>query len=225
MKLTYPAKDAADLAKAFERQSGLYREVRTKVLPDATADEVLEGLDWLRAEVTAKDVGVLFLAGHGVNDADGDYYFLPSDANTAKLSRTAVSYLFVRKVLSALPGKTLAFIDTCHSGNIMGARRGGADIDGLVNDLTSAENGIVVFASSTGRQYSLEDKAWGNGAFTKALVEGLGGKADLIKDGAITINELDAWLADRVKQLTRNQQTPTTTKPSTVPDFPVMVTR
>lgn len=36
-----------------------------------------------------------------------------------------------------------------------------------------AENGAVVFTSSTGRQYSLENEDWGNGAFTKALVEGL----------------------------------------------------
>jgi uncharacterized caspase-like protein len=90
-----------------------------------------------------------------------------------------VSYLEVKKTLAALPGKTLAFIDTCHSGNVMGARRGAADINAVVNDLTSAENGVVVFASSTGRQFALEQDAWGNGAFTKALVEGLGGKADL----------------------------------------------
>ena len=35
------------------------------------------------------------------------------------------------------------------------------------------------------------------------------------KDGAVTIYELDTWLADRVKQLTRNQQTPTTTTTKT----------
>ena len=197
----------------------------TKVLADATGEQLLDGLDWLRAEVTAKDVGVLFLAGHGVNDADGDYYFLPRDANTERLRRTGVSYLEVKKTLAALPGKTLAFIDTCHAGNVMGARRGAADINAVVNDLTSAENGVVVFASSTGRQFALEQDAWGNGAFTKALVEGLTGKADYTRDGAVTINELDTWLADRVKQLTKNQQTPTTTKPSTVQDFPVVVVK
>jgi len=51
----------------------------------------------------------------------------------------------------------------------MGARRGATDITGVINELTSAENGAVVFASATGRQYSYEDPAWGNGAFTKAL--------------------------------------------------------
>jgi hypothetical protein len=48
----------------------------------------------------------------------------------------------------------------------------------VANDLSSAENGVVVFASSTGMQLSLERADWGNGAFTKALLEGLEGEAD-----------------------------------------------
>jgi len=229
LKLAYAAKDAQDFAAAFKQQSALYKDVITQVLPNASAEQVLDGLDWLRSQVTAKDVGVLFLAGHGVNDADGDYYFLPQDANPDRLRRTAVPYFEVKKTLSSLPGKTLAFIDTCHSGNILGSstqiRRGVADITAVINDLTAAENGVVVFASSTGRQFSLENSEWNNGAFTKALVEGFAGKADYTLDGAVTINELDTWLADRVKQLTHNQQTPTTTKPSTVQDFPVAVVK
>jgi hypothetical protein len=41
-----------------------------------------------------------------------------------------------------------------------------------VNELSSTENGITTYASSTGREVSQEDDSWGNGAFTKALVEG-----------------------------------------------------
>jgi hypothetical protein len=107
----------------------------------------------------------------------------------------------------------------------MGARRGAADINAVVNELASAENGAVVFASSTGRQYSLEDKSWGNGAFTKALVEGIGGRADYHDKGKITINMLDLYLSERVKELTGGKQTPTTTKPQTIPDFPIAVKR
>ncbi|MBP6808975.1 MAG: caspase family protein, partial [Chromatiaceae bacterium] len=121
--------------------------------------------------------------------------------------------------------KVLAFVDTCHSGNIMGARREVANITGVINDLTAAENGVVVFASSTGKQYSLENPEWGNGAFTKALVEGFDGAANYTKDGRITINQLDLYLSERVKALTGNKQTPTTTKPQTITDFPIAVKR
>jgi uncharacterized caspase-like protein len=95
----------------------------------------------------------------------------------------------------------------------------------VVNELSSAENGVVVFASSTGRQYSLEDKSWGNGAFTKALIEGVTGKADYTGKGRITITSLDLWLSERVQELTEGKQTPTTAKPRTIPDFPLAVKR
>lgn len=106
----------------------------------------------------------------------------------------------------------------------MGTRRGAADINKVVNELASSESGAVVFASSTGKQFSFERTEWGNGTFTKALVEGLSGKADLLGNGKITINTLDAYLAERVKELTGGNQTPTT-KPETIPDFPVAYRR
>ena len=116
-------------------------------------------------------------------------------------------------------------IDWNGRGLTAGARRGVADINAVVNELASAENGAVVFASSMGKQYSLEDQAWGNGVFNKALVEGLGGKADDTSKGTISINMLDLYLSERVKQLTDGKQTPTTTKPNTVPDFPIALRR
>lgn len=228
LKLGLAAKDARDFASAFARQKNLlYRDVVLKVLTDAqaTKDDVLDGLDWLRKETTSKDVAVLFLAGHGVNDPSGIYYYLPHNANTERLMRTGVPFSDIKSTMASIAGKALFFVDTCHSGNVMGSRRAVADINAVVNELSSAENGAVVFASSTGRQYSLEDPKWGNGAFTKALVEGINGKADYTGKGKITINMLDLYLSERVKELTGGKQTPTTTKPQTIQDFPIAVKR
>jgi uncharacterized caspase-like protein len=73
------------------------------------------------------------------------------------------------------------------------------------------------------KQFSFEDPAWGNGAFTKELIEGLKGKADLLGKGKITINMLQAYISERVKELTKGKQTPTVVKPQSVPDFPIAV--
>jgi len=81
------------------------------------------------------------------------------------------------------------------------------------------------FILGTGGQYALEDDKWGNGAFTKALVEGISGKADYGGKGKITINMLDLYLSERVKVLTGGKQTPTTTKPQTIQDFPLALKR
>ncbi|RMD94422.1 MAG: hypothetical protein D6811_02860, partial [Alphaproteobacteria bacterium] len=228
LKLGLPAKDAKDFSAAVLAQKGkLYRDVVVKTLIDgqATGDNILDGLDWLTRETTSKDVAMLFLAGHGVDDNTGDYYFLPSDVNTRRLRRTGIPFYEIKKTMESLAGKALFFVDSCHSGDVMGKRRGVADINAVVNELSSAETGAVVFAASTGNQYSLEDDRWGNGAFTKALVEGLRGKADFRHLGRITVNMLDLYISERVKELTGGRQTPTTTKPSTIPDFPVAVVR
>ena len=225
IRLGFAAKDAQDFAAALLKQKGLlYRDVELKLLTDAAAtrDEIVDGFDWLRKQVTNRDIGMVFLAGHGVNDADGKYYFLPVNGDPEKLRRTGVAQSEINDVLKALPGKAVFFVDTCHAGNVLGTgRRGVVDASGVVNELASAENGVLVFSSSTGRQYSLENPKWGNGAFTKALVEGINGKADVNKTGRITHKMLDFYISERVKELTGNQQTPVTLVPNGVPDFPV----
>jgi uncharacterized caspase-like protein len=199
--------------------------VVAKVLTDekATKDEIIDGFDWISKETTSKDVALVFLAGHGINDSGGVYYYLPVNANMDKLRRTAVPFTEMKNTVASLAGKTILFIDTCHAGNVMGARAVATDITGIVNELASAENGAVVFASSTGRQYSFENPAWGNGAFTKAAVEGINGKADYTGKGKITINMLDLYISERVKELTKGKQTPATAKPQTIPDFPLVL--
>lgn len=73
----------------------------------------------------------------------------------------------------------------------------------------TGSHSAVVFAASIGLQSSPEDVSWGNGAFIKALVEGLNGGGALF-DWSIKINTLDASIARRVKELTGGRQTPTT---------------
>jgi len=226
LKLGFAAKDAEDFAGIMSRQRGeLYRDIVVRRLIDekATKDEILDGLDWITKETTSKDVAMVFLAGHGINDPNGIYYFLPVNTDLDRLKRTGLAFSDIKNTVISLAGKTVLFVDTCHSGNIMGSRRAVADINALVNELASAENEAVVFSSSSGRQFSVEDASWGNGAFTKALVEGIGGKADFLGKGRITINMLDLYLSERVKELTKGRQTPTTAKPTTVPDFPIAV--
>ena len=102
------------------------------------------------------------------------------------------------------------------------------DNNDVVNDFLHSDRGVVVFAASTGRQVSMEDPSWGNGAFTKALVEGLGApgvpsRAKLPDDDAITPKLLDAYIARRVKILTDGKQSPVMS--STAPEFPIAMAR
>lgn len=116
--------------------------------------------------------------------------------------------------LRTIAGKVVLMLDTCHSGNVLGRR----SLSRLINELTT-ENRIVVFAASTGDQTARESAAWQNGAFTKAIVEGLRGVADYAEDGRISMSELETWAGVRVRQLTVDAQTPTLAKPNAAPDY------
>ena len=97
------------------------------------------------------------------------------------------------------------------------------DVDRFANELASAETGVIVFSSSTGRQLSHEKAEWGNGAFTKALLEGIReGKADFTKDFHVSVAELEVYVSERVKALTQGAQKPVTAKPGAVEELKIV---
>jgi len=227
LRLQFPAKDASDFTQALIRQAGLlYESVDVKLLTDrrATAENIRDGLSWLQTETTNRDIAMLYIAGHGVNDNFGDFFFMPVNADINRINSTCVSYTDIKRTTTTVAGKLIVFMDACHSGNVLGnsQQRAGL-ITQAVSDLTGADSGPVVFTSSTGRQFSLEAPEWNNGAFTKALVEGLTGKADLLGRKTITIKSLDYYIANRVKELTGGKQSPTTIIPRSIPDFPIAI--
>ncbi len=234
MNLGFCHADAEALARVFRAQEGrMFGRVEARVLTDeaATREAVIDGLEWLEDEATQKDIVVLFLAAHGANDERGNYYLLPTGGTVEKLRRSGVSYGDFADVLGNLPSKTLMFLDTCHSGQLganlvaFAGRGSGSAIDDAteaIRELTSDENGVIIMAASTGREDSVEHEDWGHGAFTKALIEGIEeGRADFTGDGIIHLRELDAYVSERVKELTGGVQHPTTVKPSTISRFPV----
>ena len=231
LKLNYAAKDAVDFADALKAQEGgMYSKVEVKRLVDreVTRDSINEGMEWLEEQVTARDVGIVFLAGHGVTDEKQTYWFLPADATRERLRTKGVVQDDIRRTLRNLAGKAILFLDTCHSGQLMKvATRGGpVDMDAVINDFKSAENGVIVFASSKGSEVSVELHDLKNGAFTKALVTGIkDGRANLLGTGRITPSQLDAYVTEEVKKLTGGKQHPVMSKPDTIPDFPFAIVR
>lgn len=63
----------------------------------------------------------------------------------------------------------------------------------------------------------------GNGAFTKALVEGLGGKADRANIGVVRVLALADYVYDRVKDMTNGKQKPLVAQPKLVENIPIVV--
>jgi WD40 repeat protein len=232
--LHYTSKDATDFVTAAKAQEGgLYSQVITHApggsLRDeaATREAILDELDWIKHAVTSSDVAMIMISGHGIKSPDQHYRLLPYDYDPGRMERTTITDVELQQYLGNMAGKTLFFFDTCYSAGILGARGSDfqPDVDKFANELRAAENGVVVFTSSTGSQLSLENDEWKNGVFTKAVVEGFGGRAARPQLNVISIADLESYVYHRVHDLTKGVQTPTTAKPKTVEDFWIAAVR
>ncbi len=227
LQLHYAHLDAQDIAAAFATQEGrLFYKVETVPLLDegASRGDILDSLDWILRQTTQYDVAIIFVSGHGMlHEVGEDYYFLPHDGDPERLRSTAILWSQFDNVLERLPGLSVLFVDTCHAGGVAGEGKGwkAASLDLAIRDLTTAGRGAFIMASSTGPEISLERSEWGHGAFTKAILEGLEGRADYDGNGVIYINELDLYVTDWVKELTRGAQHPTTKKSTDITAFPL----
>ena len=223
LRLKLAAKDARDFAEMIKRQEGgFYTSVEVKMLlnADATRGSIIDALDELRAIATESDTVMIFLAGHGTNEG-GQFYFVSQDADQQKVRKTCVPFADIQSTATGLPSRVVVFLDSCHSGGIGGGGSVGNDITDVLRgwQKSPTAKGAVIFSSSTGQQLSQENMVWGNGAFTKALLEGLSGEAHPDKAGPVCITMLEGFIAKRVADLTKNQQTPTTTKSLDLSDF------
>ncbi|MBW2569658.1 MAG: caspase family protein, partial [Deltaproteobacteria bacterium] len=217
--LSYAASDAEGIVKAFSGQKGKLFRVKP------TYENIIDNLNYL-SRAGHNDVAMLFIAGHGMNDDRGEFYFLPSDAfikddGTIKRSR-AISWREIKSILD-IPAKKLLFADTCHSEGISGKKTRGVDSDRFVKELQEAN--AVIFTSSRGRELSQESDRWKHGAFTYALIQGIKGKADLIRDNKISMKELDAYVSETVPKITNGAQHPITNTPDGYVNFPVAIVK
>ncbi len=220
LRLEFPSKDAADVAHALEGQQSLYGRVEKRILVNeqATSEAVRKAFDWIAGQpVKASDSVIVFIAGHGAN-WNQEYYFLPYDADWAHLASTAISARAIEATIGRVGGRAVLLLDTCHSGKVFSRPLEG-DLNGAINELSAPEHGIVVLTASTGEQRSLENASWGNGAFTKAVVEGLSGRASTSAE--VTVTALMSYVSERVVQLTGGLQSPAFAIPSTIPNFPI----
>lgn len=221
--LSYAHSDAQAVAQAFEKQNeNLYRRVVARTLTDRSVSRasLLDQLRYLTSGAEQHDVVVLFLSGYAAVDANGDYYFLPHDADPLRMKETALSWSELSTALASLPAKVVLLLDSSHGGAVTGSQEiEPIDVSQLIRKALTPESGLVVLTSSTGLESSFESSKWKHGAFTMAFLEGLGGKADYDGDRRVWIREIEHYVAKRVPQLTSGKQHPTSEIPQSIPNF------
>ena len=201
--LNYAVPDASSIADSFRGVKGnLYQNVSvTTVFDDeVTSSGISAVFNSLAGKVSADDVFIFYLSGHGTTHADGDYYFIPVDfrfRNAESVLESAVSKHFITEQLSKIKAqKTLVMLDTCNSGAFISTgARGMAEKTAI--DRLSRATGQAIIAASSDTQSAMEGYN-GHGIFTYVILEGLAGKADLNKDGYVSLSELSQYAEDKV---------------------------
>jgi hypothetical protein len=217
--LKFTTVDAENFANAFQNQSGLNKvfnkiyldkkntKENTRNLDIRAAMEDLKrryNTDLIGGKINREDVLILFISSHGKTDDNNDFKILASDYESYGDVSNIDYKRDILDILNQIDCKKFVFIDACHSGSAQGAR--------LVNqarfaleEINAAYPGLNVLTSSQVDELSYEDDSWGNGAFTKAILEAFSGKTidnglnpDPDGDKIIRFGELYNFLQKRV---------------------------
>ena len=220
LPLKMTVKDANDFANVLRSKKGHpFTDVEVKLLCDqeATRGDIFEAMEWMGQEARPNDLCMFFFAGHGYRDERDRFFFMPYGGNT-KRTYECFSATDFMDAAEKINSKFVVFADACYSAGLLEGNRSAA-AEHFVEQLRRSKNGMLFYASSSGDTKSKEDPTWGNGAFTKALVEAFNGAAKKDGDEGLSTRTLDAYLYDAVRKTTDYKQTPVFMNPSGIEHF------
>lgn len=186
--LTKTEADAKAIAEFYKKGT---QNVITITGKYATKDQILKSLASQFSRANSDDKIIFFFSGHGYPGG-----FCPYDMTKIE---EGLKYSEVISIMQKSKAKNkFVFADACHTGAI---RQNESDPEPKVGN-------VLLFLSSRGNEYSAESPFLANGYFTKNLLRGLRGGADINKDKRITASELFYFVSDGVKSQTNNRQHP-----------------
>lgn len=213
-------KDASDFAETVSKKKGLpFADVQVKILTDkeASRSDMFEAMEWLQQETTPNDICIFFYAGHGYCDEKDRFYFIPYGGTTDKLYNCFSARDF-KSMADDINCKFIVFADACYSAALIEGNRSAATSH-FIEQLRRTKNGMLLYASSASDTKSKEDPAWGNGAFTKALISAFNGAARQQFDEGLSTQALEMYLYKEVRRLTNFKQTPIFINPNGMEHF------
>ncbi len=212
--LNYAVNDSEGFAAAAtEAGKGLYENVYTTVLHnnEALKGNLIQTMEDLSGEIGAEDVFIFFYAGHGIA-LDGEeqgntaFYFICPDITQMTDPQQVVSLGLSGEEFNSLSSaikakKQVIILDACNSGALNSAfavRGAGEEI--ALSRLSKA-SGSALIAASRADQFAQEFSTLGQGALTRALLDGYAGEAAM-KGGQITVASMKSYVEYALPELT-----------------------
>lgn len=180
--------DAADISSFFRKGT---TNVITLCGRNATKNNILAALKLYSDKTQSGDKIIFYFSGHGYPGG-----FCPYDMTQLSEGLTYGEVVGVLK--SSKATERIIFADACNSGAIRHKKK-----------TENPEPGnVMFFLSSRGSERSIESKMMRNGFFTRNLLRGLGGFADIDRNLKITASELFKYVSNGVKHDSRDAQHP-----------------
>jgi len=158
-----------------------------------------------------RNLAVVFFSGHGamVNDS---FYFLPHGVNAddpVSLATTGLALDEFRRAVRAVAahGRVLVLLDACRAGAATADGRA-LEADARLLRQVLADTNVSVLTSSRASELSREYDRLANGAFTEALLDSLGRRADTNANGLLSLPEIGEHVTAAVPRLSDGKQEP-----------------
>ena len=222
INLEFTAKDAADFSALLTNPAyGRFQADHVHLITDAqaTTKHIKQELNWLARSAVRDDLVLIYLSSHGTPrqaDIAGVNYIYTADTEVTdqdSLFATALPMVEVVDVVRTRvqARRAVVFLDTCHSGEAVGAGIKPSSVNAATLDRLTEGVGRVIIASSQADEESYESRSIKHGFFTYNLIRGL--KQD---NGLDDIDKVYAFVREQTsKQVMaekHQQQTPVMSK-------------
>ncbi|MCL2925742.1 MAG: caspase family protein, partial [Trichodesmium sp. MAG_R04] len=208
--LRYAANDAQKMRNFLLKEAGfdevLYYSDYSPDIGGASTRPTRSNLEFLLEDEFQKPfLGIgdnfwFFFSGHGRRD-NGIDYLIPADGHS-NVQRSGISVNYIIQQLQKCGADNIVLIlDACRDEG--DAKRGSEGI-GEQTEREALEKGVITICSCSPNEYSWELEELQQGAFTYALLEGLGSKGQ-----KATVEKLNDYLKYRVKELSQHKGTQT----------------
>jgi hypothetical protein len=205
-RVKYAQQDAETVAKYWNAVGGIPAE-RIRRLLDSRAlkGDLVEAFEeWLPQQAEATTVVYVFIAGRGLVDpATGAVSLIPFDGTAASPAR-AYSLRRLQESLSRLPvQRAIVMVDL--SLEHLPAKDGAQASAPVWPQEEQGKERLMWMVGNRGLQDSHHFDLGHHGLFAYELLKGLGGAADIDKDGVILAGELCTYTRGQVAKMAREQ--------------------
>lgn len=219
----YEDSDIPSLNKAVNDSEGFYEALKTfgqfpenrlflmndkarerDLLP--TKNKIEQKLDYILDMAEPEDLIIFYFSGHGVTDKKTNRgYLIPSDASNRKVYQTSIS---IEEIVSQIKAKgikkSILMLDACRNEMQEGKKSIGG-VEGLSSKIFQNAEVSATFYSTRDSYFSYEDHESDYGVYTRYLLEGMKGGADLQEyggngDGVVSFKELQNFVGIMVDE-------------------------